>query len=148
MPTWVEGYRKLEYASEEEVLEFANSVRKAGGGEALPALLPAKAQDSYSCLIAKALNFHCRIEITDEVFVSGDYQWIMRVDSDELARKIANHCHLRTKRDDDGLTVKLPKRIGNVAAVFDAAFDYAEFNEETGWYDEFPNVWLAKYYAQ
>jgi hypothetical protein len=123
-----------ERASLEEVLEFANKVREAGGGNPLDALMPAIPEDPSACLIAKNLNFKCRVE-TDEAD-----QWIMVVDSPELAGKIASTLGLdfytQTVWEYEGRfyhtrhggyvetkverpVIVLPERIGQVASDFD-----------------------------
>lgn len=50
-----------EVADNEELLNFANQVREAGGAGILDALIPSYPQESEACLIAKALNFDCSI---------------------------------------------------------------------------------------
>lgn len=147
MPTYESPYgTTLKYASENEVLEFANAVRKAGGGNVISALLPAHPGQTDSCLIARALNFSCKI-IPDEdhKFADGSQRWLMVVETDELARKIAKKCHLRTKRNDDcRLEIILPKRIGNVAATFDDAAEDYQYDYESDTYT-YPDVWPMKY---
>lgn len=48
--------------TEQEVLDFCNTVRTAGGADILDSLLPGIPLNSQSCLIANNLNFDCRIE--------------------------------------------------------------------------------------
>lgn len=119
-------------ASLERLLDFANKVRAAGGGNPLDALMPAVPQDSTQCLIAKNLNFNCRVDqggIDDR-----ESRWVMWVGDDaELAHKIASHVHCtpvfqrrveyfgEAPKNDYG--VMLPPDIGQVAADFDAGWD-------------------------
>ncbi len=51
-----------ERASFEELLEFANKVRVAGGGKVIEALMPAIPRNPHACLVAKNLNFNCKIK--------------------------------------------------------------------------------------
>lgn len=114
-------------ASLEELLEFANKVRAAGGGNPLDALLPAVPEDPQQCLIAKNLNFNCHVQMAD-----NDKSWVMRVEERLVAMKIALAIETTVKRIDgpargvhSGQTIyeiALPDRIGQVAADFDNAF--------------------------
>lgn len=58
MPRILNG---LKVATEQELLDFANAIRKAGGANALEALLPSTPGDPKACLIANALNFSCEV---------------------------------------------------------------------------------------
>lgn len=160
-------YKHLEYATQEETLAFANMVRQAGGGEVISELMPSEPEQSNSCLIANALNFNSNIQPLNDangdlvMFADGSQQWIMRVSNDELAKRIATHIGCNTVRVDsygwrvskDGeLALKLPKRIGNVADVFDTAYEDAIYNEsyddEGGWTEGpyyYPDVWPARF---
>lgn len=51
-----------EVATIEEVTEFCNKVRVAGGANAIDSLMPGIPANSNSCLIAKNLNFNCEVE--------------------------------------------------------------------------------------
>ena len=111
---------RIPYATEEEVLDFANRVREAGGANALEALLPSEPGNPESCLIANALNFGCSV---DAVGASeehdGESEWVMFLPAnmpDEAREKIAatTGCTL----DGNG-NLELPRLIGNAAHAFD-----------------------------
>lgn len=107
-----------ERASLEELIEFANKVREAGGGNPLDALMPSVPGDTQQCLIAKNLNFNCEVD--------GDGpngEWTMHVESAETAKDIADSLGLELHdpyEDDYFNTVILPPEIGEVARVFDS----------------------------
>ena len=130
MPSFTKYGLEYKYATEQEVLDFANKVREAGGGEVIDELLPAYAGAPNQCLIAKALNFDCSVYPTgniDGVYPTGNIDdpatsfWIMDVDS-EVADKIADAtgCEVHY-RGDDYSSLKLPELIGNAAHAFDCA---------------------------
>lgn len=133
MPTFtlLGKYEPIHYASEEEVLEFANAVRKAGGGELLPALLPGDAGRASSCLIANSLNFQCIVgpeKIADSI--SGEFPfWVMGLhgpNATETGKAIAEELCLYGRapnRDYDCYEIMLPSHIGNAAHAFDDAKD-------------------------
>lgn len=115
-------------ASFDELLEFANKVRKAGGGNPLDALMPAVPQSAKQCLIAKNLNFNCEVDTLVETQHAGD--WVMKLEDTEIADKIATALDLeRLDLDIDDYDyddeydlnhlVILPPEIGQVAADFD-----------------------------
>lgn len=101
-------------ATLEEVKEFANKVRKAGGGNPLDALMPAVPADSKNCLIAKNLNFNCE--------VNGDGgKWYMALDDLEICNRIASALGLETgmRSYAPEYMVYLPDEIGAVAEYYD-----------------------------
>ncbi len=100
-------------ASPEEVLEFCNRVRAAGGADPLPALLPGDPNNPNTCLVARNLNFDCRI--LPKEFLSST--WKMYVNDAALAKRIANALDL--EHEDNAVT--LPPKIGQVARDFDRA---------------------------
>lgn len=108
-----------ERASIKEIIEFANVVRKAGGGKVIGELMPSFPQDSDSCLIANALNFDCRV---DEYYGKD---WAMRVYEEELAIKIANAIDSEYFFDSEAnnFAIILPYEIGMVAKAFDSYRD-------------------------
>lgn len=118
-------------ATLDELLEFANKVRNAGGGNPIDALMPAVPADPKQCLIAKNLNFNCWVD-------AGEYgdEWTMWVTTRELAQNIAKAvgCDTATSTRVDTETsvsfpvygIVLPKEIGEVAQQFDSAWD--DFN--------------------
>ena len=116
-------------ASLEEVREFANKVREAGGGNPLDALMPAVPSDASQCLIAKNLNFNCVVNNPD----GGNGPWMMHVDDEKIARSIAEALELEliydegcgSPYDDPAWGLVLPDEIGQVANDFDKAFSIA-----------------------
>lgn len=58
MPRTIGGKK---VATEKELLDFANAIRKAGGANVIEALLPSEKGNSEACLIANALNFSCTV---------------------------------------------------------------------------------------
>jgi len=120
-----------------EVLDFANKVREAGGGNPLDALMPAVPQDSSQCLIARNLNFNCEVYgssyqgerfLSDRHGYNTDEFWSMFVDDGDTAQKIAaaidSDVFSRTVLGTTQWEIPLPPRIGAVARDFDSAFDY------------------------
>lgn len=144
----------VERASFEELLDFANKVRAAGGGNPLSALMPAVPENENQCLIAKNLNFNCAVcglSGMKDAETGGEIDgspWVMILDEDEaLARNISEALGLRlvTKAIDGSLRpdkivfewgVVLPPEIGQVAADFD------EWHEAITWDgDDQPVLW-------
>lgn len=111
-------------ATLEEVLEFANAVREAGGGNPIDALMPAVPGDADQCLIAKNLNFNCQV-------AGGPVQgiWYMYISDHDIATRIAEKLELeldsahRYRGYDNKSRIELPVRIGNVARDFDKTED-------------------------
>jgi hypothetical protein len=114
-------------ATLEEVLDFANKVRKAGGGNPLDALMPAVPEDESQCLIAKNLNFNCRVEgSTADVREKSeqDAPWSMYVEDGDVAQRIADAIGTEANPPtyvEYDWEIELPERIGNVASAFDYA---------------------------
>ena len=110
-------------ATLEELLEFANKVREAGGGDVIEALMPSNPAIPESCLIANALNFNCQ--------VSGGIgePWYMMISDRAVARKIVDKLGLKGEYLEDSAlstraaNVYLPDKIGHVARDFDRAAD-------------------------
>lgn len=126
-------------ATIEETLAFANAIREAGGGNPLDALMPAVPSDPSQCLIAKNLNFNCRVAGLEEDDVHGElipaaYEgaWVMLFGNNKTLRDtIANALDLPAidsyieddtdegwRREPD-YAIVLPAEIGQVAADFD-----------------------------
>jgi hypothetical protein len=120
----------------EELLEFANGVREAGGGNPLDALMPAVPEDASQCLIAKNLNFNCTVGSVG----SDGSSWYMAVTDKAIRNRIAERFGLKKINvlDDVGLydeeahntytkipvyAVRLPDHIGQVASDFDESTD-------------------------
>ncbi len=98
-------------ASFEEVLDFCNRVREAGGGDPIDALMPAIPRNSNACLLARNLNFDCSVRHL------GNENWVMYVNDPDVAVNIANALELSLSWSGRG--VRLPKKIGLVARDFD-----------------------------
>jgi hypothetical protein len=132
-----------ERATLEELLEFANKVRAAGGGKPLQALMPSVPQDPETCLIARNLNFECSVDDSGSHYFSPqqkenagyewtsskDVAWTMHVANGETAEKIGESLSLDYITDydedhgwEDGF-ILLPARIGAVAQAFDNWMD-------------------------
>jgi len=107
----------------EELFEFANKVRAAGGGNPIDALMPAVPEDPTKCLIARNLNFNCAVDGTK------DDRWKMSLDDEAVRDRIAEALDLEVcdeygeAEDETTLefSVILPESIGQVASDFDEA---------------------------
>lgn len=142
-----------ERATLDELLDFANKVREAGGGNPLDALMPAVPEDATQCLIAKNLNFNCSVgggPGQDHPLHDSDAWWMTVADRDVRDRIAAalglvaadydvSPGTLGAAGDDfdwfEAYGVKLPPRIGQVAADFDNwsyAIHVSEYNFVTG----------------
>lgn len=110
-----------EYATEAEVMAFANSIRQAGGASILYKLPLAIPHSSRSCLIAKALNFNCsvgRVEGNSE----NKSIWGMTFDGSvppENLFAIADRVNTKLVRDQGKTYIVLPQHIKNSAIAFD-----------------------------
>lgn len=120
------SFAGLSYATEDELLAFANKIRKAGGADALSALMPSVASSPSACLIANALNFGCSVDGgtvgLDNIIKGprGENRWVMHLSNDmpqRIVKKIANavDCPLGQREH----TILLPWHIGNAAHAFD-----------------------------
>lgn len=132
-------------ATEEELLEFANKGRLAGGANVLEALLPSDIGNAASCLIANALNFSCYIEPTDDGIVEdGDFRryWNMDLPDNmdkESVHQLADALGVEVISDPvrhmdlygdvwyEGATLALPAHIGNAADAFDDGLAFTEY---------------------
>lgn len=103
----------ITYATEEEVIEFANKIRKAGGANILDTLMPSQVSNTRHCLIANALNFSCRV-ITVYKLEGGQFKWNMILPS---------NLELSIDCERIGNAIVLPQHIGNAAHAFDCATD-------------------------
>lgn len=140
-----------ERASFAELLAFANKVREAGGGNPLDALMPAVPEDASQCLIAKNLNFNCRVHSgpsRDDEILEGAYDprepWCMVTDDKDLRDRIAAALDLPILTWSDELmhsaprkthyAVILPDNIGQIAAEFDAWSSVLWWDDEKVWH--------------
>lgn len=140
MKTTVDGKKR---ASLEELLEFANAVREAGGGNPLDALMPAVPEDAKQCLIARNLNFNCTVRGADGVYLkngkaipSDNDTWIMYISDERIVRAVAKKLNLkkvyyeRWNEVDHPVGVLLPRRIGRIAYEFDNALEAIVFSHD------------------
>lgn len=153
MPRIISG-RKV--ATEQELLDFANAIRKAGGANVIQALLPSEQGDPNRCLIANALNFSCSVgglmaTKDGDSFPEnseGDYPWFMtfpeNMDTDRIRAiaKIVPGARFAWGYDEDYATtqeggfelrytrvpaLRLPLHIGNAAHAFDDGDAFQEY---------------------
>jgi hypothetical protein len=106
-------------ASIQEVIDFANKVRKAGGGNIIDDLIPSEPESSNSCLIANALNFHSEIE------ADSNGVWQMTIHDIETGKAISEEVGLDIIIDEEYnlAIIDLPENIGFVAKAFDSYQD-------------------------
>lgn len=104
------GTETIEHASLEELKDFCNKVREAGGAELLDELLPALPTDATACLIAKALNFDSTVggATSDHKDPSGRPLWAMTPPTEEIAKRISealglplDYAEAYTRTDDE-----------------------------------------------
>lgn len=129
-----DGTHLVEVATADELIEFVNIGRKAGGANILDALLPSTPVSPTACLIANALNFNCSVGVryTDDrstihAWPSGAWQWIMILPpnmSREQSTKIVRAYELELVKARHML---LPEHIGNAARAFDEGQAFQEF---------------------
>jgi len=91
MPSFTDtNGKRRNYATEEELLEFANKMREAGDAKPLEALMPSVPQDEKSCLIANAVNFRSTVlPVEGGKWPDGTDLWVMipeRVGKERLAK--------------------------------------------------------------
>jgi hypothetical protein len=120
-----------EMASIEEVKDFCNKVREAGGANPLDSLLPAIPQKANECLIALNLNFSCEVdargtyedwmeELEHLGYQEGETIWGM-TSNPEVAGEISEALDIPILDEEyDNDTVVLPAKIARVAEAFDA----------------------------
>lgn len=119
--------KPIPYCTEEELLEFANKIRNAGGANIIEAFMPSVVGEPESCLIANALNFSCSVNPVHPHLPNGEFPaWHMmfpyRTTCDEvelIAETVGCKCppgYWGGVIDD---TIILPREIGNAAQAFD-----------------------------
>ncbi len=104
-------------ASLEELLEFVNHVRVAGGASPVDNLMPGVPHDATRCLIAANMPFDCIVTQCGD----GRTGWRMFVSDSALAHEIGNAlgCVVRETPSLKPFVV-LPKEIGALASAFDS----------------------------
>jgi hypothetical protein len=127
-------------ASIEQVVNFANAVREAGGGSLIEELLPSVPEEPNSCLVANALNFDCDVNSHAGVWYMEIYESEKGIDIAEQldleydAPKYLDYVDDETGKEhyayEGGCEIYLPEEIGLVAEAFDTWADYEleEFN--------------------
>lgn len=122
-----------EVATEEELLEFANAIRAAGGADVLEALLPSVPKRAGQCLIANALNFSCEVRgLGSETTTFDDgvsYRWGMFLPHNITSAQLVE---LR-KCLDDTFYLTLPKHVGNAAEAFDTGVAFTQYARPADW---------------
>ena len=129
-------YTEATVATEQELLDFCNRVREAGGANILEELLPSIPGQGYECLIANALNFGCRVwpvgRRMDGLFSEWHMQLPDNITSEQaeaIAGAVGNPV-IRTKPDQWGQEppyVVLPEHIGNAAHAFDERVAFTDY---------------------
>ena len=123
-------------ATEEELLEFVNKARAAGGADILEALLPSKPEIASQCLIANGLNFGCTVSpINRPADLENDdeyrFVWGMTLPpniSEDQIDSIAEALGLGRASRPSGRTLgPLPAHIGNAADAFDERLAFTDF---------------------
>jgi hypothetical protein len=115
------------YATEIELLDFANRLRKLGGANVIDAFMPSSPGQANACLIANALNFGASVS---PVGIEGA-TWRMtfplnvKVSTVEIIAHALGLDHVYLTGREVSREVVLPKLVGNAAWAFDRA--------ETGW---------------
>jgi len=104
----------MKRVSKQELFEFANAIREAGGGNSLDALLPGEPSDSSKCLIARNLNFGCEIRWDERV----DLWYIKIPKGAEIIDKLVDRLGLGRRSK---VSVWLPEGVGEYANDFDRA---------------------------
>jgi hypothetical protein len=131
-------------ATEGELLQFANDLRKAGGAAPLDALLPSLTNHKRECLLANALNFSSEVDHADclATDATGEFTealkafntpetesilWGMRT-TVPIAEAITKEMGLTyvSGIGDTGV-VLLPEHIGNAAYAFDEGYAFQEY---------------------
>lgn len=133
---------ELPVATEQELLEFCNRVREAGGAEVLEALLPSRQGNANSCLIATSLNFGCsvgpnhdtKLDVEDYKYSNYAYgEWHMRLPvgmEQERMEKIAEAAGGELHSEHYYYPyVVLPEHIGHAAGAFDKGIRFNHLHD-------------------
>lgn len=130
------GYENKEVATHDELLDFCNKVRKAGGGEILGSLLPGYTGNSQTCLIAKNLNFQCSVvpfyKMVEGKEVKQANKWVMSIHDEYVLYRVAEEVELtvdvRIKGSEFEVCLILPEHIGNAADAFDRELAFTDLD--------------------
>jgi hypothetical protein len=131
-------------ATLEQTLEFCNKVREAGGANPLDALMPGVPEDPDQCLIARNLNFSCRVmPLARQTHVFAPTEWMMVVEDEDVRQRIATSLDLEltvaygdtgssldVSRREEFEAIVLPPEIGQVASDFDEVATNREYGDE------------------
>lgn len=139
----------------EELLQRCNEIRKAGGAMPLDELFPGIIGNSKRCLIAKNLNFECRVEYRPITVKRGDIRkWVMILEDPKVYQHLKetlgweelkvykelprNDDNLYPGNKEDGVGLRLPYDLWCSALAFDD-HQYDEkfyIKDEYGYYVE------------
>lgn len=128
--------RVFPVATEQELLDFCNKGREAGGANILEALLLSDVGNATTCLIANALNFGCHIVPSGASSADDDarYDWYMnlpRFADHERIQAIAAALDVPVYRPQtryqEARLGPLPAHIGNAADAFDEELAFTDF---------------------
>ena len=121
--------RDVPVATQEELLEFCNKFRQAGGGDPITALLPGVQMDAEACLIASNMNFNCFVDglwddentwtIDLDRWDENGHDERFTNDQIEAMSKVIGRPPREHKEELDVLSWILPAHIGNAADAFD-----------------------------
>lgn len=132
------GFPDAPVATEQELLDFCNRVREAGGTTILDELLPSRPGNAGECLIANALNFGCKVwpdEILEDNLKAGvvRWKWFMYLPGNlsaeqrrAIAEAVGNELVPAGQSGDE--KVELPTEIGNAAHAFDKGAAFRDFD--------------------
>jgi hypothetical protein len=128
------NWHEVDVATSEELIEFVNRGRQAGGADVLDALLPSRPLQPHACLIANALNFGCEVACQYDMkkghilrWPSGAWIWRMTLPFNTPRAKtmlVAEAMDLPVVED---YHLGLPEHIGNAARAFDLQLAFQEF---------------------
>lgn len=112
----------IPYATEDEVLDFANRLRTFGGADAIDAFFPSYPGAAEACLIATALNFGCNVRPEGSRTRSGEFAfWTMNFPPNMPIEKVAEIAEAMDCKLHSPWSIVLPRLIGNAASAFDEA---------------------------
>lgn len=137
----------VEVATGDELLAFANSVRRAAGATELSRLTCSRRNNPFECLIANAVNFSSSVIPrrdqygTTLLWPSQAAQWVMTPEDSSIIQRIVDAVEDTWLVDNyDWLggslvtqpAVLLPEAIGNAAVAFDYGVAFTELALQEG----------------
>jgi hypothetical protein len=124
---WAERSGVAAVATEQELLDFCNRLRRIGGADLLPALAPGRTGDAESCLIARGLNFGCTVDGKgDDLWEMETYQSFTDEQVEAITALMGDDPY---SGDYDCHCWTLPKHIGNAAEAFDRGLRFQHLAE-------------------